>query len=194
MQANEQVAGTQMESAIMQGVQTPELASPLVLKRVREENLLLDLEERKQNLEERKQRIKAENTARCLDHIKRLDEFIGLDDRDRLYYKDMMKMAFENKPGYSGFLTDSLQVNNEENQNERGREISIALVCQELGVNPRGKSSQIGRIMAKRWREAHPGEEIPKRDTLYNGRPYKENVYYQCDYDMLAGVIEEVLL
>lgn len=140
-----------------------------VEKRCREAHMILDMKERSLNY-----------------HVKKIklirDIFGEFDDRDRLYYKDVLKKCDE--PGYAA-VTDT--------EDARGREISIALVCQELGVNPNGRSPQIGRLMARRWREAHPGEEIPKRDTLYNGRPYKENVYFQRDYDMMEACIREVL-
>lgn len=131
--------------------------------------MLLDLEER--NFEFQRKRIKF------------IQEFTGgFDDRDRLYFKDILKKSSD--PGYRAI---------EDTPDPRGREISIQLVCQELGINPGGKNAQIGKEMAKRWRAKYPGQKIPKRDTLYHGRPYKENVYYQRDYSMMEKVIREVL-
>lgn len=151
-------------------------------KRVREENLLLDIEERKLRLEERKLSLAEKNHDFQYKRIRRLEEQGMFDDRDRLYFKDILKKSGD--PGYARI---------QDTNDERGREISIALVCQEMEVNPNGKSSQIGRLMARRWRELHPGEEIPKRDTLYMGRPYRENAYYQRDYALMQQCICEVL-
>lgn len=47
--------------------------------------------------------------------------------------------------------------------------------------------------MAKLWKENNPGEEPIKRDTLYQGRPYRENTYFQKDYDMMVHCINEVM-
>ena len=149
-----------LQETIMQGVPVavPELSS--VEKRCREEHLLLDLKER--------------NFAFQVKRVKIMEEMFGLDDRDKLYFKDVIKKSDDR--GYAAI---------EDSVDERGREISIALVCQEIGINPRGKSAQIGKLMAKEWRKAYPGETMVKRDTLYMGRPYKENTYFQRDYGLL---------
>jgi hypothetical protein len=166
--ATSEAVPAQAQEVIMQDVPRAVIEESPTLKRVREENLLLDLQERNFNFQ--------------MKRIKAIDDLFGLDDRDKLYFKDILKKS--NDPGYAAI---------QDTTDERGREISIALVCQEIGVSPRGKSPQIGALMKRRWTEAHPGQTPPKRDTMFNGRPYKENVYYQRDYAMLEQCIRDVL-
>ena len=182
-QIEDQYAATTPEQreVMMQGV--PTLVITGVEKRCREENMLLDLEERRANLEQRKAKVQEMNFDFQVKRMKLIGELVPLDDRDRLYFKDLLKMSC--KPGYS-MITDSPD-------EVRGREISIALVAQEMGVNVSGKGPTIGKLMAQKWKDAHPNEEPVKRDTLYQGRPYKENTYFQCDYDMLKQCIIKVL-
>ena len=119
-----------------------------------------------------------------LDHVKKMKELFGWDDGDRIYYKDV----------YRNTIKDDSPVEAVAIENDgRGGQISIAMICQQLGVNPRGASPAIGREMAKRWREANPGETIPKRETMYQGRPYMENIYYGKDKEMMEQVIRDVL-
>jgi hypothetical protein len=157
-----------VREVVMQDVPTAAVEMSSAEKRCREGHMILDLQERNFNFQVKR--------------IKMIKEICGeFDDRDRIYYKDLLKKSDD--PGYA-VIQDTVD--------PRGREISIQLVAQELGINPRSNGPMIGRLMAKRWREAHPNEEIPKRDTLYQGKPYKENTYYQCDYDMLAACIREI--
>lgn len=162
---------------IMQGVVVAPVQISTTEKRCREAGMLLDLEERKIKIQEA-------NFSFQLKRMKLINEIIPLDDRDKLYFKDVLKMC--GNAGYAA-ITDTPD-------EERGREISIALVAQEIGVNPNGQSPVIGKLMAKRWKDAHPGEEPSKRDTLYQGRPYKENAYFQRDYVMLEACIRECLV
>lgn len=169
------------QAVIMQAVPVPPVDESMVLKRCREENALLDIEERKQRLEINRRESNLAFQVKC---VKAINELKPLDDRDKLYFVDLIKMC--DAPGYA-------RIEDQQTRCEtRGREISIALVAQELGVNTANKNSQIGKLMASRWRAANPQKEFVKRDTMYLGRPYKENVYYQCDYGMLAECIKEV--
>jgi hypothetical protein len=173
--ATSEAVPAQAQEVIMQDVPRAVAEESPTLKRVREESLLLDLQERRIAIQER-------NHDFHLKRIKAIDDLFGLDDRDKLYFKDILKKS--NDHGYAAI---------QDTTDERGREISIALVCQEIGVSPRGKSPQIGALMKKRWMKAYPGQTPPKRDTMFNGRPYKENVYYQRDYAMLEKCIRDVL-
>jgi hypothetical protein len=167
--ATQQAVAPELREAIMTQVPTALPEPSPVEKRCREGHLLLDLEERNFNFQAKR--------------IKFMQDMFGpFDERDRLYYKDLVK-----KCGDSGYAAI------QDTEDERGREISIALVCQEIGVNPRGTSPQIGRRVAQLWRERYPGETPAKRDTLYQGRPYKENTYYQRDYDLLEKAIKEIV-
>lgn len=120
---------------------------------------------------------------RLMDHIGNMKELFGWDERDRIYYKDQFRAIVAPKEGVVAAIENG----------GRGSEISIAMVCQEMGVNPRGKSPQIGREMAKRWRASHPEELIPRREVIYQGRPYMENTYYKRDTEMMKDVIRHVM-
>jgi hypothetical protein len=202
---------------IMEGVAPPVNASAVsdsVLKRVREEHLLLDIEERRAKVQVLVQgasmkmiEVAVASQDAGMKMIKARMDMVEavrpLDDRDRLYFKDMIMRA--GRPGYdfggSSIVAiapgDSASVPvpvAEVAAPVAGREISIALVCAELGLHPGSRSSAIGKRMVQCWRKAHPGrQEPPKRDTLYQGRPYLENAYFQADYEMLADCCREVL-
>lgn len=161
-------------NVMMQDVPVARVEISSVEKRCRDGHMLLDLEERKIKIEE-------QNFDFQVKRFKAIKDEFGMDDRDKLYYKDLFKKSSD--PGYAAI---------QNTEDVRGREISIALVCQEIGINPQGKNPQIGRVMAKKWRERFPDNEIPKRDTIFLGRPYKENAYYQCDYDLMEQSIRDV--
>ncbi|CAK9115451.1 Uncharacterized protein 015R [Durusdinium trenchii] len=159
----------------------PERVSPL--KRKREELEMAEIR--------RREFFAAMNAMR---------DVFGMDDRDLIYYKDVAKevlikpliasaqpfLAIKDAPG-GGASSEAVEIEN----GGRGGVISIAMVCRELGVNPRGKMPQIGRKMAQYWRERHGGESPPKRRTLYFGRPYMEYTYYDCDRELMVKAIRE---
>ncbi|CAM9734083.1 unnamed protein product [Ectocarpus sp. 6 AP-2014] len=63
----------------------------------------------------------------------------------------------------------------------RGHEISIGMVSTELGVRIGQKAGMVGRRMKALYAERYGGEaaaNIPKRLTIYMGRPYQENTYF----------------
>ncbi|CAN0362293.1 unnamed protein product, partial [Ectocarpus sp. 6 AP-2014] len=77
----------------------------------------------------------------------------------------------------------------------RGHEISIAMVSTELGVRLGGKAGLAGRRMKCLYAERYGGEaaaNIPKRLTIYMGRPYQENTYFSRDKDLLEQAVREV--
>lgn len=50
--------------------------------------------------------------------------------------------------------------------------------------------------MVSLWRAKYNyGDDVqpPKRDTLFRGKPFKENAYYEDDYDIMEQAIREVL-
>lgn len=102
------------KQVMLQDVPLPSLQLSSTEKRCREAHMLLDLQERNFNFQVKR--------------MKFIEEMFGMDDRDKLYYKDLLKKSSDN--GYAVI---------QDTEDERGREISIALVCQEMGVNPRTK-------------------------------------------------------
>lgn len=114
-------------------------------------------------------------------------ELGDLTDRDRIFLKDLAMVTAKralNAPD-----------DNPQPYKKQRREISIPLVCAELHVNPRGQESNIGKLAAKLWRKKYNKEKHespPKRETLFRGKPYLENTYYQTDYDVLVEAINTI--
>lgn len=62
----------------------------------------------------------------------------------------------------------------------------------EKGYKYSNQGGKVGRLMRQLWikkynlpKDAQP----PKRDTSYHGKPYKENVYYGKDTDIMEEAL-----
>lgn len=154
------------------------------------EDISLEREMKRIKIEEASVKVHDLKMKQFSSDVELMREMFGWDDRDRIYYKDFGKSIMnESRASQNGRGAPlALLVDDD----PRGGEISIPMICNELGVNPRGKNGQIGKCMARLWRAEHPGEKCPKRETLYNGKPYMENTYYRCDYDLLVQAIRTV--
>ncbi|ACH46756.1 unknown [Feldmannia species virus] len=80
--------------------------------------------------------------------------------------------------------------------NIRGEEVSIAMVSGEMGVHLGGRAGTAGKklkvlYMARYGADA--ANNIPKRATIFQGRPYRENTYYARDKDLVQQAIEETI-
>ena len=70
----------------------------------------------------------------------------------------------------------------------RGDEISIAMVSSELGIRLGEKAGQVGKKMKALYSArygVHAAANIPKRTTIYRGKPFQENTYYSRDKDLM---------
>lgn len=77
----------------------------------------------------------------------------------------------------------------------RGGEISIAMVSTELGIRLGEKAGQVGKKMKALYSArygSHAGANIPKRTTIFRGKPFQENAYYLRDKDLMQQAIREV--
>ena len=77
----------------------------------------------------------------------------------------------------------------------RGDEISIAMVSSELGIRLGEKAGQVGKKMKALYSArygVHAASNIPKRTTIYRGKPFQENTYYSRDKDLVQHAIREV--
>lgn len=77
----------------------------------------------------------------------------------------------------------------------RGGEISIAMVSSELGVRLGEKAGQVGKMMKALYSERYgsvAGANIPKRTTIFRGKPFPENTYYSRDKDLMEQAVREV--
>ena len=77
----------------------------------------------------------------------------------------------------------------------RGDEISIAMVSTELGVSLRERAGQVGKKMKALYAARYGGvaaANIPKRTTIFRGKPFQENTYYARDKDLIEQAIRVV--
>lgn len=106
------------------------------------------------------------------------------DERDKVMIKDLKRTHLHPEKIIRSVRNGTVEYTQ--------REISIPLVCQEIGVNPGTKGTVIGRKMASLYRKRYACDP-PKRDTLLRGRPCRENSYFQKDYDLMITAIRDVL-
>lgn len=119
---------------------------------------------------------------------------MGMDNRDKIYFKSLYKNMVFNEPGYNPlFLAGTSRPAIADAATPPNREISIHLVARAMNVDVRNCSARIGKLMARRWREANPGKEIPTRQVEFQGRPILENAYFETDRPMMEQCIREVL-
>lgn len=77
----------------------------------------------------------------------------------------------------------------------RGDEISIAMVSTELGIRLGEKAGQVGKKMKALYSLRYgsvASANIPKRTTIFRGKPFRENAYYSRDKDLMQQAIREV--
>ena len=77
----------------------------------------------------------------------------------------------------------------------RGDEISIAMVSTQLGVSLGEKAGQVGKKMKALYAARYGGvaaANIPKRTTIFRGKPFQENTYYARDKDLVEHAIRVV--
>lgn len=78
----------------------------------------------------------------------------------------------------------------------RGEEVSIAMIATEMGVSVRGRGGQIGKKLKALYAQRYgsiAANELPKRHTIFQGRPYFENSYYARDRDLVQQAITTVV-
>jgi len=176
-----------------------------IASRQRQEKMKLENEERRLVLRQRQEKIKLENEERrmvlrqrqedfdnqTLASMKRSIEVLNMDDRDRIWFKDLVRICQKRKAdqmlGRIGKAAEEKPV----------QFISIPLVAAQMGVRPNGKESLNGRRMVKLWREKYDKgrkEQPPKRVSLYQGREILANSYTEEDTDIMQQAIREVLL
>lgn len=77
----------------------------------------------------------------------------------------------------------------------RGDEISIAMVSTQLCVGLGEKAGQVGKKMKALYAARYgsvAAANIPKRTTIFRGKPFQENTYYARDKDLMEQAISEV--
>jgi hypothetical protein len=134
----------------------------------------------------------------------------GIDDRDRIEIKDRIRLAMRplaiaaaSGTATTDTLTVSMPVIDpgvtvatpDCDEKVRGCEISIPLVASELHVVVGHKAGQVGKRMKVLYEArygAHAAGSIPKRQTLFRGKPVYENTYYMRDKDLLVPAVHDI--
>ncbi|CAB1098112.1 unnamed protein product [Ectocarpus sp. CCAP 1310/34] len=79
----------------------------------------------------------------------------------------------------------------------RGAEVSIAMIATEMGVSVGGRGGLVGKNIKALYAERYgqnAANNIPKRkNTVYQGRPFKENMYFTRDRDLVERAIRMVV-
>ena len=78
----------------------------------------------------------------------------------------------------------------------RGEEISIAMIATEMGVSVGGRGGLVGKKLKALYAERYgqnAANDIPKRSTVFQGRPYQENSYFARDKDLVERAISIVV-
>ncbi|CAN0114023.1 unnamed protein product [Ectocarpus sp. 12 AP-2014] len=77
----------------------------------------------------------------------------------------------------------------------RGDEISIAQISGFMGVRLGSLAGRVGKRMKQLYIAQYgavAGDNIPKRTTRFNGKPFSENVYFARDRRIMEQAIREV--
>jgi hypothetical protein len=138
----------------------------------------MELTERKQNLKRKQQELYSETIA----HTISVYDQVGMDERDFIWLRDMVRIS-------------SRQILKTSSDQPK-RELSIPMVCQQLGLRSCGKGGQIGKVLVKLWRAKYNKESHihpPKRHTTFRGKPYLENAYYEDDRDIVEQACRQIL-
>ncbi|CAN0252444.1 unnamed protein product [Ectocarpus sp. 6 AP-2014] len=77
----------------------------------------------------------------------------------------------------------------------RGPETSICNEAAKMGIKLGEKAGQVGKMAKSLYSKRHgvaAAASIPKRNTTYRGKPFRENTYWQRDADIVQEAIRTV--
>jgi hypothetical protein len=133
----------------------------------------------------------------------------GVDDRDKIEFKDRIRLALRPASAAGSYTTSSLLAvaapvvdpgvrvpTPECDDMVRGCEISIPLIASELSVVVGDKAGQVGKRMKALYEGrygADAAQNLPKRQTLFRGKPVMENTYYRRDKDLLIKAVQDIV-
>jgi hypothetical protein len=78
----------------------------------------------------------------------------------------------------------------------QGTEISIPMLATEMGFKVGDRAGQIGKRMKVLYAQTYgvaAAEAIPKRETVFRGKPFYENTYYARDKTLLQRAMREIV-
>jgi hypothetical protein len=131
----------------------------------------------------------------------------GVDERDIIEFKDRIRLAMRSP------TTEHLQIEggvapaaavdpgpgvatHECQASVRGNEISIPMLAAEMGVRVGDRAGQVGKRMKALYAQTYgaaAAQAIPKRETIFRGKPFYENTYYARDKPLLQRAMREVM-
>lgn len=168
-----------------------------------------ELQRQAQVLEHQQQALKRQ---RCDDMFVRyrglMNLKVGLDDRTKIELRDNVSiltrqdLAIEDAGASTGtemtVMQDPSTPTHTLGAGQRGHETGIVVVAAKLRVRvPPNMSGQIGKLIKALYKQKYklPAEwdDLPKRQTLYQGRPIYENCYYARDEDIVEQAIKAKL-
>jgi hypothetical protein len=188
-----------------QAVKRYKMSGPLELEHATssQQQLLVDAWLAKQQDEVVQQRVSTLKSA--VDLMQMLG---GIDDRDKIEFKDRIRLALRPASAAGSYTTSSaltvatpmvdpgVKVPTPEcDDMVRGCEISIPLVASELNVVVGDKAGQVGKRMKALYGTrygVHAAQNIPKRQTIFRGKPMNENTYYKRDKDLLIQAVRDI--
>jgi hypothetical protein len=133
----------------------------------------------------------------------------GVDDRDKIEFIDRIRLALRPASAAGSCTTSSILAvaapvvdpgvrvpTPECDDMVRGCEISIPLIASELSVVVGDKAGQVGKRMKALYEGrygADAAQNLPKRQTLFRGKPVMENTYYRRDKDILIQAVQDIV-
>ncbi|CAB1105060.1 unnamed protein product [Ectocarpus sp. CCAP 1310/34] len=95
-------------------------------------------------------------------------------------------------------LHDSTTPTHELGADQRGKETGIVVVSSKIGIRvPQNMSGTVGKMMKqmyiRKYELAPDFSGFARRQTLFNGRPILENLYFERDEDIIEEAIRAVM-
>jgi hypothetical protein len=171
------------------------------------------LEERRFARAERQAAMMQRDAERQMQTVRTSYEFLesigALDARDKIAHADVMRRLLMQAERAQGGECTALAVATplppddprvptpECHELHRGHEVSMHSVAGDMRCRiPPGKEGAVGKRMRALYASRY-GEEaakcIPKRTTLFRGKPFSENTYWSRDNDLMRQAVESVL-
>lgn len=177
------------------------------------QNAELQLRKREQELMECNAELKRRRCDDLLQTYKTMQADLGvtLDERTRIEIRD--NIAIISRLDFSAvnlhnavatvvtatpLLADSSTPTHELDAAQRGQETGIVPVSAKVGLRvPKNMSGTVGKLLKQLYIAKYSLEPnwngFTKRQTLFQGRPVLENVYYERDEDIVERAIREVV-
>ncbi|CAM9902390.1 unnamed protein product [Pylaiella littoralis] len=172
---------------------------------VAKEVVEMHLERERQDLEREKQNVKRQRFDDMIFRYKTISDIgVELDGRTKIEIRDNVSiltrrdLAIEGNESQICVTADPKTPTHTLGAAERGHETGIVVVAAKMGVRvPPTMSGPIGKLMKASYKEKYglPSDwnDLPKRQTLFHGRPIYKYCYYERDEDIIVEAIKTKL-